>query len=111
MIEIIRGDTLPLAFQRKNSQGEVIITPPDKAYFTVKKNYKTGEVLIQKTLDDMTFDSEGYYHFVIESSDTDDFKYGSYVYDVEVITDDYKQTISRGEFIVTEEVTFASNEV
>lgn len=111
MIEIIRGDTLPLRFQRKNKAGEVIYDLPEKAYFSVKKNFKTDETLIQKTLADMQVDSEGYYHFIVEPADTDGLKYDTYVYDVEVVTAGYKQTIARGDFIVTEEVTFVDNEV
>ena len=38
-MELIRGDTLKLKFQRKNKNGEVIKTKPDKLYFTVKSSY------------------------------------------------------------------------
>lgn len=111
MIEIIRGDTLPLCFTRKDKDGETITTLPDKVYFSVKKNYKTEDTIIQKTLDDITIDADSVYHFVIEPSDTDALKYDDYVYDIEVITGTYKQTIVRGIFRITEEVTFADNEV
>ena len=112
-MKIIRGDTGFYKFQRKNENGEPILLKADKMYFTVKQNYNTSKILFQKTIDDITFDSEGYYHLTINPSDTDNLDYGNYVYDIEVIQEDdnYKKTISKGAFIVEKEVTFVGNEV
>ena len=109
-LSIIRGDTIPLKFQRKDNEGNVIMIEADKAYFTVKKNVSQTNVLIQKTLDDMTLDEEGVYHFTILPEDTDGLDYGTYVYDLEIIQNEIVTTISRGEFIIESEVTFAENE-
>lgn len=55
----IRGDTRKYYFQRKNADGEVITSRPDSLYFTVKKDYRAEDFLIQKTLDDMILDDDG----------------------------------------------------
>lgn len=110
-MEIIRGDTGLYKFQRKDKAGEIILEKAEKIYFSVKENYKISKVLFQKTIDDMTFDEDGTYHFAIEASDTDNLDYGDYVYDLEVINGTLKSTISRGIFRIKEEVTFVGNEV
>ena len=112
MYEIIRGDTSPFSFQRIDKNNQVIMQKAEKLYFTIKEKYTSDDVLIQKTIDDMDFnDDNGTYKFTIEPSDTDNMKYGIYVFDLEVITDDYKQTIAKGSIKVSEEVTFVSDEV
>ena len=110
-MEIVRGDTKALKFQRKMN-GEPILDRVDKAYFTVKKNTSEDDPIFQKTINDMTFDSEGFYHFIVEPEDTNNLTYGDYVYDVEVmIGSTYKKTISRGTLSIVDEVTFPINEV
>lgn len=110
-ISMIRGDTTPLMFQRKDSNGDVIKLRADKIYFTVKKSDLPNEVLFQKTIEDMTFDEDGTYHFVIQPEDTNNLEFKNYSYDLEVIQGDVVSTISYGEFIIEKEVTFAGNEV
>ena len=109
-MELIRGDTAKFKFQRHNAEGNVIGTKADAIYFTVKTNGYSDEVLLQKTLEDMEFDEDYYYHFTIEPSDTDNFKYGTYQYDIEVIQDGNKTT-TRGELVIEEEITFVGDEV
>ena len=109
MLKVIRGDTNNFKFSRKDSEGNVITTKASKIFFTVKSSCNTSSIKFQKTIDDMEFD-EGVYTFVIDGSDTDSLPYGTYKYDLEVVEDDYKQTISIGDFIVEEEVTFTANE-
>lgn len=110
-MEIIRGDTKGFKFQRKDGEGHPITTIADKIYFTVKKTYNNLEPIFQKTIDDMTFDNDGTYHFIINPEDTDGIPYGTYYYDIERIQSRDKRTISRGEFVVQDEITFARNEV
>ena len=110
MILITRGDTCPFSFTRVDKTGEIIQEMATKIYFTVKKDYNSEKVVLQKTIGDMSFDN-GTYHFTIEPEDTNGLEYGLYVYDLEVITDEYKQTISKGPIRITEEVTFESDEV
>lgn len=112
-MEIIRGDTENFKFQRKNKSEEVIKTKPDFLFFTLKDSYYSKEYLFQKRLDKDIFYSEedNYYRFTINPEDTDNLDYGSYVYDIEVITGDVVKTIAKGTLEIKEEVTFAENEV
>lgn len=112
-MELIRGDTLKLKFLRKNKNGEVIKTKPDRLYFTVKSSYYAQNCLFQKSLDkDISFSEEDYYYrFTINPKDTDGLEYGNYVYDIETITADTVKTIAKGTLEIKEEVTFAENEV
>ena len=109
-MEMVRGDTAKYKFRRYDANGEVIGTKADAIYFTVKKNGYSNEVLLQKTINDMEFDDNAYYHFTIEPEDTDNLEYGTYQYDVEVIQEGNKTT-TRGELVINEEITFASDEV
>ena len=108
-MEFIRGDTAKYRFQRFDAEGNVIQTPADAIYFTVKVNGYTDEVLLQKKLEDMEFDENYYYHITILPEDTDNLDYGTYRYDIEVIQDGVKTT-TVGELIIDEEITFASDE-
>ena len=109
-MEIIRGDTAKFRFRRYGADGNIIATKADAIYFTIKENGYKQEYVLQKTLDDMEFDEDYYYHITIRPEDTDNLDYGTYMYDVEVIQDGNKTT-TIGEFIIGEEITFASNEI
>lgn len=112
MIEIRRGDTQYFKFKRKNDSGDTIMTVPQNIYFSVKLDYDSGYPIIQKTIDDMTMDVDGTYHFKILPKDTNKLKYGIYVYDLQVNDiDNYVKTIAIGNFKINEEVTFSKNEV
>ena len=109
-IQIIRGDTAKFKFQRLDGDGQVITTTPDYLYFTVKESSNKLKYVFQKTLDDMTVDSDGTYHFVVEPENTNGLQYGNYAYDIEVITDGVKTTIAYGTFNILPEVTWVENE-
>lgn len=108
-MELIRGDTVKYKFRRKNNEGKVIAFKADEIYFTVKENGYTDKILIKKRLED-TFDKDYYYHLTINPEDTDDLDYGTYRFDIEVIQDGAKTTVIIDKFIVSEEITFASDE-
>lgn len=108
-MELTRGDTGQYRFQRKYADGEVILTLPDAIYFTVKKSYQSPTVVFQKTIDDMTIDQDGTFHFTIEPEDTQALDIGNYVYDIEVTDSDYVQTISKGTLKLTAEATWSIN--
>lgn len=110
MISMVRGDTAKFRFQRLDANGDVILTKAPRIFFTLKKKYIYEPFILQKTIADMTFDFEGWYHFTIEPEDTNGLDFGAYIYDIEVITDEYKQTISIGDFAITKEVTWVQNE-
>lgn len=108
-MEFIRGDTAKYKFQRHDADGNVITTKADNIYFTVKTNGYSDDVLLQKTIEDMEFDNDYYYHFVIEPSDTDNLSFGTYRYDIEVIQDNVKTT-TVGELVLDEEITWVTDE-
>lgn len=110
-MQITRGDTKALYFQRKRND-EPILEEIDKVYFTVKTNddEDNKEIIFQKTKEDMTFDEDGIYHFVINPEDTETLNYGDYVYDLEVKASNYTKTIDKGVFSITSEVTHKENE-
>lgn len=110
-MKIVRGDTKELCFRRMTKEGEPILEQADAVYFTVKRPSLPDEFEFQKTLADMTFDADGYYHFRIEPADTDGLKFMEYKYDIQITKDDRKKTIARGNLEVLEEVTFVANEV
>lgn len=113
-MDITRGDTFDIKFQRKNKNKEVIKEQPDKMYFTVKQDDNTVDTVFQKTLGDgsISFDSETYYYnLTIEPEDTNDLDYGTYYYDIEVIIGTKVKTIAKGTINITSEITFSVNEV
>lgn len=105
-MRFIRGDTYKFRFQRQDTNYEPILVKAEKLWFTVKKNYKTTEKLIQKTLSDITFDNEGYYHVTIEHDDTKNLKYKKYVCDIQVENAGVVTTIYKGTIVLDNEVTF-----
>lgn len=106
MIKFTRGDTYKFKFQRKDANNEPILVRAEKIWFTVKKNNKTSEKLIQKTLNDIVFDNEGFYHVTIEHEDTKNLKYKKYVCDIQVGNAGVVTTIFKDTIILDKEVTF-----
>lgn len=111
-IELIRGDTFMFKFRRKDFNNNVITDKAEKMWFTIKKNYKTTEKLVQKTLEDKSieFGEDNYYHIRLEHEDTKDLKYKTYVYDIQVENNGFVQTIGMGTITITNEVTFEGRE-
>ena len=108
-MNIVRGDTGAFKFQRLNASGEPITSTPDALFFTVKKSYSFNAYVFQKSLSDMRLGEDDFWHFTIEPSDTALLDYGTYVYDIEVTTGDYVQTIAKGKLAIEEESTWVSN--
>ena len=106
---LVRGDTGAYKFQRLNAGGEPITSIPDEMFFTVKKSFLANAFVFQKTLSDMTLGEDDFWHLTIEPSDTAMLDYGAYVYDIEVTTDEYVQTIAKGKLEIEEESTWVSN--
>lgn len=107
-MKFIRGDTYKFKFQRKNLEGNPILIRAEKVWFTVKKNYKTQNKAIQKTLQDKTikFDDEGWYHVTIDSKDTQKLKYQKYVFDIQIENGGVVKTLHKGILELDKEVTF-----
>ena len=95
------------------------VTYPDESqdvqlteiYFTVKKTFNDKNFIFQKKLSagQIELIDNATYQFTIESGDTDNMSFGRYVFDIELVGDDIKHT-EIGDFILTQEVTYVSNE-
>ena len=108
-ITMPRGDIRPVTFIVNGSEGITF----DEIYFTVKRSFTDKNALFQKTLTSGKIEEidTSVYKFIIESEDTDGLNYGRYVFDIELISgQDIKQT-TVGELVLTNEVTFVTNEV
>lgn len=106
-MEFTRGDTYKFKFQRLDSDNQPIMTKTEKMWFTVKTNYYTEDIKLQKTLDNgIEYTEDGYYHITIEHDDTKDLSYGAYVCDIQVENAGVVQTIYKGNLTLTNEVTF-----
>lgn len=111
-ITMPRGDIRPVGFKINSRIHDSLDF--DNIYFTVKKNFNARDILFQKTLASGKIEKidDGAYQFIIEPEDTDGMAYGSYVFDIEVVSEEFhiKQTFL-GTLTLTQEVTFAANEV
>ena len=110
--EFPRGDTCPIKFSVKDSNGsEIDLSQADEIYFTVKKNYNTSTAILQKKLtsDEITVEgSTG--TLVLTHDDTKTLSYGRYVYDIQIVSGDYVKTVVLGEITLTNESTHYANE-
>lgn len=111
-IEFVRGDTQPLKFQVKDNNGNVLkMDSSDELIFTIKKNYNTKQKILQKKLSDGGIHYNGGYYFItLNHEDTASLKYGTYVYDVQLMSDGIVATLVLGTITLTQEVTHIENE-
>lgn len=106
-MEFTRGDTYKFKFQRLDSENQPIMTKAEKMWFTVKSDYYTENIKLQKTLDNgIEFSDDGFYHITIQHEDTKDLTYGTYVCDIQVENSGVVQTIYKDTITLTNEVTF-----
>ena len=109
-MELVRGDTGHYNFTRKDNEGHAILTTPLAIYFTVKESYDADDFVIQKTLNDMTMDESGKWHFTLLPSDTETLPFDKYVYDIEVTASANEvNTIAKGSFELLKEATWSIN--
>lgn len=80
-IKLTRGDTAYLHIPLKTPSGEYEMSTTDTLTFTMKKNVRETEHLIQKIV-------QGTNAFHIEPTDTSSMAFGKYVYDVQLETED-----------------------
>lgn len=100
-IHLTRGDTMFLEIQLTNENGnEYTPAETDRVFFRVKRNANAKEVLISKEIptDSMVLQ--------LDEADTKDMKFGTYYYEVELVTgDNYHFTaIADAEFELTTEL-------
>ncbi len=101
-LSINRGTYVGYKAQRINMDGTPITVIADGVYFVVKRKWTDKNAVIIKTLEDMTFDEQGYYHFSINPEDTENLPYGNYVWDFTSVHNDnsYRAKPAHGKFII-----------
>ena len=75
-------------------------TIADELYFTVKKTDLPAVFLLQKRLEDATFE-DGTYAIPVSVSDLEDISDGVYKYDIELIRGTEKTTVIKGNLTIT----------
>lgn len=101
-----RGDTVSYTFQRKTASGDVIFTTPESIYFTLKENFNSSKIIVQKDKSKMRMDSMGVWRFTLEHSDTEELPYGVYVWDIQITEHGAVTTIAKGKLKLTQEATW-----
>ena len=101
-----RGDTVTYTFQRKTASGDVIFTTPESIYFTLKENFNSSKIIVQKDKSKMKMDSMGVWRFTLEHSDTEELPYGVYVWDIQITEHGAVTTIAKGKLKLTQEATW-----
>lgn len=109
-ITMPRGDLRGVSFSVADTDGTAVVDF-DEIYFTVKSSYTDRNYLFQKRLSIGTIRLNGsQFEFDILPSDTDNLAVRAYVFDIEIVRqNEVKQTFV-GDFVLTNEVTFAGNE-
>lgn len=111
-ISMPRGDIRSVTFSITGDDGEPSDIEFEEIYFTVKKQFTDKHYCFQKRLSNGTIekDGEGTYSLVIQPSDTDPLEFGQYVFDIELLGDNIKQT-TVGKIDITQEATHRFNEI
>ena len=105
-----RGDTCEKMINISGWNKEI-----DQMYFTIKKEEKDKDIVLQKTLGNgitkVTDTEIESYLLVIDATDTDDLTpdYG-YVFDIEIVSGTAKRTIVKGTITLTTDITQTINE-
>lgn len=113
-LKIVRGDTGLYKLNLKDQNGaSIILSDAGQIYFTVKENLEMSTCLINKKIGDgIVLGDDNAYHITLNGEDTNDLKFKSYYYDIQVMTDAHtRKTVKRGHFIVEYEVTCKNCEV
>lgn len=103
-ITLTRGDSVPINFELLDSEGaKVNLAETDKLLFTVRKYRKKDPNDVVYTFQKEIVNGS----FKIEPQDTYNLTYGKYVWDIEYVYSDGKDslTVLNGELYLTDEVT------
>lgn len=86
MLEFVRGDTFAFKFLLTTKDGIAIKKEDIDTLFITARKYanKESPIIIQKKLEDVEIDSDGYCHTKFEPKNTEELIYGSYFFDIEV---------------------------
>lgn len=113
-IKITRGDTAHISMSiYKGIDEKYIMKTGDRLFFTVKTNTLESTFLFQKTMTSLDVLQDGNVLIKIAPSDTNNFDYDTFYYDIELKTntDDVYTIVPPSEFIILPEITFPTNEV
>lgn len=110
-IETTRGDTLPIEFELLTYDGLPLESEDYEIYFTLKKNFKTKEFILQKrkSTGEITVENNKVL-IVLTHDDTAEKDYKTYVYDVQFKSGDYVKTLLKGKIKLLDESTWKANE-
>lgn len=110
-IEFPRGDTCPISFELTDYEGNQLNTEELEIYFTIKKNYTTSDVILQKRYSKGEIVLNGIQgSLVLTHQDSANLKYGNYVYDIQLKSGEYVKTLVKGQISLTDESTHIFNE-
>ena len=115
-IELIQGDVSCIyKFQRKDIDGKIITSLPQKMWITFKSDYDNITPIFQKALfKDISYNQEdNFYRFKIESKDTENLSLGTYGFDIAIINEngDKKTLLNDGKLKIVHHYTKKANEV
>lgn len=115
-ISMPRGDIRKIPFTVTNPDGEPAGIDFDEIYFTVKRKFTESNFLFQKrlTTGGIKKEDEDTYQIIIMPEDTNNLAINKpgefYEFDIQLqYLNEIKETTC-GEFVITKEVTYASNE-
>lgn len=110
-IRMPRGDLRKIKFIITDKNGTPVDYDFDEIYFTCKKHFTDNYYIFQKSVGDGTITkTDGYYRMTINPSDTEYLKFGMYVFDVEVISEDSIKQTQVGKLFLTHEATHVRDE-
>lgn len=106
---IKKGDTFARKTRfRQESDGAILKSDDLKSLFITLRSqpYENYDILLQKKLEDVTFDEECYCHFVFTSEDMERLDYGTYYFDISItLNNGYRKTVLY-ELEITKKTTF-----
>lgn len=107
MIEFTRGDTFALKTQITYADGSPIKTEDIKTLYITSRIFptKTSPIIFQKTLEDVSIDSDGYCHIIFNPFDTEKLDYKEYYFDIEITLKSGLRKTKIYKFKLTEETT------
>lgn len=106
-MEFVRGDTFSFKFKLKTLDNNILTKSDIETLFITVRKWpsKESSISIQKTLDNVEIDEEGYCHARFESSDTENLNYGFYYFDIEVTLKSGYRKSKLFKFELTKETT------
>lgn len=113
MLSIYQGNDKIFTFARKDINGDVITTVPQKIWFTVKKNYDSIGYLFQKTMGyGIEQNADGSWNIRVDAADTANIKPGKYVCDVKIRDEEGREVtvVKPQNFIIADVATTRNNQ-